>query len=395
MGFTPIQTGLALVPFTAGLIATSQLTPRLLPCLGERVIGSTGLAGLVLGIAWTALMAADADAHTSIVTVLLPSILLGPGAGATFAPATAVIMHQAPTEHIGAAASLTQGLQQLGGGMGLAVLAGVLSATGGLEGGLGAALPATAAFLLAGLLLFGLWARRIPAPDTPRMITPAPRPHPGELLMSDTDPRYEAAFWDQRYHQPNPLWSGQPNPALVEAASALVPGTALEAGCGEGADALWLAQAGWQVTGTDFSAQALARAADHTPAALAGRLTWQKADIRTWTPHDDGAPCYDLVTASFLHFPSPLRLAVFAALASRVARDGHLVIIGHHPSDLDTAMPRPPEPDIFYTADDLIDDLPAHAWKPVTRTARPRTATTPDGRQVTIHDTVLTAQRTH
>ncbi|CAL9436235.1 MFS transporter [Streptomyces sp. DH-12] len=361
MGFTPIQTGLALVPFTAGLIATSQLTPWLLPRLGERVIGSTGLAGLVLGIAWTALVAADADAHTSIVTVLLPSILLGAGAGATFAPATAMIMHQAPTEHIGAAASLTQGLQQLGGGMGLAVLAGVLSATGGLEGGLGAALPATAAFLLAGLLLFGLWARRIPAPDTPRMITPAPRPHPGELLMSDTDPRYEAAFWDQRYHQPNPLWSGQPNPALVEAASALVPGTALEAGCGEGADALWLAQAGWQVTGTDFSAQALARAADHTPAALAGRLTWQKADIRTWTPHDDGAPCYDLVTASFLHFPSPLRLAVFAALASRVARDGHLVIIGHHPSDLDTAMPRPPEPDIFYTADDLIDDLPAHA----------------------------------
>ncbi|GGQ33540.1 hypothetical protein [Streptosporangium pseudovulgare] len=56
--------------------------------------------------------------------------------------------------------------------------------------------------------------------------------------MSDTDPRYEAAFWDQRYHQPNPLWSGQPNPALVEAANALVPGTALEAGCGEGADAL-------------------------------------------------------------------------------------------------------------------------------------------------------------
>lgn len=211
--------------------------------------------------------------------------------------------------------------------------------------------------------------------------------------MSNTDPRYEAAFWDQRYNTPNPLWSGQPNPALVEEVTALTPETALEAGCGEGADAIWLAQAGWQVTGTDFSAQALARAAGHTPAALAGRLTWQQADIRTWTPDDD-APRYDLVTASFLHFPSPLRRAVFAALAARVAPGGHLVIIGHHPSDLDTAMPRPPEPDIFYTADDLIDDLPATAWKAVTRTARPRTTTTPDGRHVTIHDTVLTAQRT-
>lgn len=167
LGFTPIQTGLALVPFTLGLIATNQLTPRLLPRLGERVIGIPGLSGLVLGIAWMALVAADAGPDTSIVTVLLPSILLGAGAGATFAPVTAVIMHQAPSEHIGAAASLNQGLQQLGGGMGLAVLTSVLAATGGLEHGLGTTLLATAAFPLAGLILFGIWARRIPAPDTP------------------------------------------------------------------------------------------------------------------------------------------------------------------------------------------------------------------------------------
>jgi EmrB/QacA subfamily drug resistance transporter len=166
LGFTPIQTGLALVPFTFGLIATNQLTPRLLPRLGERVIGIAGLSGLVLGIAWMALVAADAGPDTSIVTVLLPSVLLGAGAGATFAPVTAVIMHQAPAEHIGAAASLNQGLQQLGGGMGLAVLTSVLAATGGLDHGLGATLLATAAFPLAGLILFGVWARRIPAADT-------------------------------------------------------------------------------------------------------------------------------------------------------------------------------------------------------------------------------------
>jgi predicted MFS family arabinose efflux permease len=164
LGFTPIQTGLALVPFTLGLITTNQLTPRLLPRLGERAIGIAGLSGLVLGIAWMALVAAGAGPDTSIVTVLLPSVLLGAGAGATFAPVTAVIMHQAPAEHIGAAASLNQGLQQLGGGMGLAVLTGILAATGGLDHGLGATLLATAAFPLAGLVLFGLWARRIPAP---------------------------------------------------------------------------------------------------------------------------------------------------------------------------------------------------------------------------------------
>ncbi|WP_051371075.1 MFS transporter [Streptomyces sp. 142MFCol3.1] len=166
LGFTPVQTGLALVPFTLGLIATNQLTPRLLPRLGERVIGSAGLSGLVLGIVGMALVAADASPDTSIVTVLLPSVLLGAGAGATFAPVTAVIMHQAPSEHIAAAAALNQGLQQLGGAMGLAVLTSVLATTGGLGHGLGATLLATAAFPLAGLILFGVWARRIPAPDT-------------------------------------------------------------------------------------------------------------------------------------------------------------------------------------------------------------------------------------
>jgi EmrB/QacA subfamily drug resistance transporter len=167
LGFTPIQTGLALVPFTLGLITTNQLTPRLLPRLGERVIGIAGLTGLVLGIAWMSLVAADAGPDTSIVPVLLPSVLLGLGAGATFAPVTAVIMHQAPAEHIGAAAGLNQGLQQLGGGMGLAILTSVLTGTGGLENGLSTTFLVAAAFPLTALILFGTWARRIPAPDTP------------------------------------------------------------------------------------------------------------------------------------------------------------------------------------------------------------------------------------
>ncbi|GAA4574035.1 hypothetical protein [Planotetraspora kaengkrachanensis] len=70
------------------------------------------------------------------------------------------------------------------------------------------------------------------------------------------------------------------------------------------------------------------------------------------------------------------------------------MIVGHHPGDLDTAMPRPPEPGLFYTADDLAADLPGHVWTVITRTARPRTATTPDGTPVIVHDTVLTARRT-
>lgn len=210
-----------------------------------------------------------------------------------------------------------------------------------------------------------------------------------------TDPRFTAAFWDERYSSTQRLWSGDPNAALVEEAAALTPGTALEVGCGEGADALWLASRGWRVTAVDFSAQALRRAEAHTPEHLAGRVTWQQDDVQAWSlvPGDDPA-AYDLVAAAFLHFPSVVRRQVFAALAGRVAPRGHLLIIGHHPGDLDTAMPRPQEPDLFYTADDLAAELPASQWAVLRRSARARTATTPDGEPVVIHDAVLHAQRT-
>lgn len=215
---------------------------------------------------------------------------------------------------------------------------------------------------------------------------------PTVYVMTENDPRFSAAFWDQRYRSTGQVWSGEPNPALIDEVSSLVPGTALEVGCGEGADAIWLAGRGWQVTGVDFSIQALDRAAEHTPAHLAERVTWQHADIRDWRPGD--VRRYDLVTTTFSHFPEPIRRSVFAALAARVAPEGHLVIVGHHPSDLDTPMPRPSEPGLFYTAGDLAADLPAREWRFLTKAARPRAATTPDGTPVTIHDTVLTARRT-
>jgi hypothetical protein len=150
------------------------------------------------------------------------------------------------------------------------------------------------------------------------------------------------------------------------------------------------------VTAVDFSAQALRRAEAHTPEHLAGRVTWRQDDVQAWSPvPGDDAAAYDLVAAAFLHFPSVVRRQVFAALAGRVAPRGHLLIIGHHPSDLDTAMPRPQEPDLFYTADDLAAELPASRWAVLRRSARARTATTPDGEPVIIHDAVLHAQRTH
>jgi MFS family permease len=98
--------------------------------------------------------------------LLGPFLLLGLGAGLTVAPLTAVIMHNAPREHLGAASSLNQAMQQLGGAVGLAVLSTVFAETAGASGaatGISTALTVAIAFPLLALLLFAVWARRIAA----------------------------------------------------------------------------------------------------------------------------------------------------------------------------------------------------------------------------------------
>src|SRR4051794_25845689 len=103
--------------------------------------------------------------------------------------------------------------------------------------------------------------------------------------------------WDDRYAESHRIWSGNPNVALVAEIAGLPPGRALDLGCGEGADAVWLARQGWQVTAADISPVALVRAAEH--AADAGvTVDFQHHDLSQTFP--DGT--YDLVSAQFLHF---------------------------------------------------------------------------------------------
>src|SRR5579859_3036709 len=90
----------------------------------------------------------------------------------------------------------------------------------------------------------------------------------------------DQAYWEERYRSSNALWSGNPNPQLVSEATDLAPGSALDVGCGEGADAIWLADRGWLVTAVDISTVALergaARAREAGP-AVAKRITWSHA----------------------------------------------------------------------------------------------------------------------
>lgn len=135
----------------------------------------------------------------------------------------------------------------------------------------------------------------------------------------------DATFWDTRYAEDGDVWSGHANTALVAEVGELPPGRALDLGCGEGGDAIWLARRGWTVTAVDISAVALAKAAEH--ATRAGvRVDFQRQDLGTSFP--DGT--FDLVSAQFLYPRGDVsREQILLAAAAAVAPGGILLIEGH------------------------------------------------------------------
>jgi 2-polyprenyl-3-methyl-5-hydroxy-6-metoxy-1,4-benzoquinol methylase len=198
---------------------------------------------------------------------------------------------------------------------------------------------------------------------------------------------HDAAFWDERYRAREAAWSAEINERVADAVAGVTPGRALDAGCGEGADAIWLAEHGWDVTAADISAVALERGRANDPT---GRVEWLQADLLVWVP---AASSYDLVTAHFIHFPSPQRETMFRRLAAAVRSRGTLLIVAHHPSDLQTTARRPPMPEVFYTADEIAAQLEPEDWEIIDAGAFSRSAVDPDGQSITVHDTVLRARR--
>ena len=153
--------------------------------------------------------------------------------------------------------------------------------------------------------------------------------------MSDTDAR---SLWEERYGTA-PVWSGKVNESVRAWGESHRPNEgdkALDLACGEGGDALWLAQAGWQVTGVDFASAAITRAS-RAAAERGLTVTWFTADLTTWSP--DAA--YRLVSLSFFHESPEIRHAVWNVAASAVAEGGTLLITAHAPS-ADPDAPGPP-----------------------------------------------------
>ncbi|GAA1353410.1 bifunctional NAD(P)/FAD-dependent oxidoreductase/class I SAM-dependent methyltransferase [Streptomyces beijiangensis] len=199
------------------------------------------------------------------------------------------------------------------------------------------------------------------------------------------------AFWDARYAESNRIWSGNPNVALVQEVAGLEPGRALDLGCGEGADAIWLARQGWQVTATDISAVALERAVAHAKeSAVADRVDFQRHDLTDSFPEG----VFDLVSAQFLHsmgeFP---REEILRRAAAAVAPGGTLLIEGH------SGLPhweKDPHPGVHLpTPDEVLASLslPEGAWEVLVSTEHERIQNDPEGTPTTRTDNTLKLRR--
>lgn len=217
-----------------------------------------------------------------------------------------------------------------------------------------------------------------------------PGPH-GAAAAQTAAAETAAASWDDFYRSHQRVWSGTPNAALVEEVAALPPGTALDLGSGEGADAVWLARRGWRVTAVDVSRVALDRAAEHAAAAGVGeRVDWQCHDLAASFP----AGSYDLVSALFLHsFREMPRERVLRAAAAATAPGGLLLIVGHAgPPSWVTDAHAAPE---FPTPEEVHAglDLPAGQWEVLRSAVYERPTTGPDGRPATRPDNTLKLRR--
>jgi len=164
----------------------------------------------------------------------------------------------------------------------------------------------------------------------------------------------DATEWDRRYLDTPSPWTDNANAFLVAETKDLHPGRALDLACGEGRNALWLAQRGWRVTGLDFSSVAIERA--RVRAAEEGLdASFETADLREWRP--DGRA--DLVCLLYLHLVHEEIAPIMARAAEAVAGGGTLFVIGHHVDNLDHGTGGPQASEVLYTQDDLT------AWCPL------------------------------
>jgi len=210
-----------------------------------------------------------------------------------------------------------------------------------------------------------------------------------DVQAEEMKPPRNAAEWDETYASTTQLFSGRPNFALVTDVSGLRPGRALEVGCGEGADAVWLASQGWAVTALDVSQVALERAAQSARQS-AVHVQWVHAGLV-----DAALPAagFDLVSAQYPALRSSPDHNAERALLRVVAPGGLLHIVFHAGFDSHEAKARGIDPADYIWPTDIVAALLAGDWHIGVDTRRPREVPTGDAEHQHTDDVVIQARR--
>jgi SAM-dependent methyltransferase len=171
--------------------------------------------------------------------------------------------------------------------------------------------------------------------------------------------------WDRKYAE-GLVWSVEPNRFLVAEAEGLELGRALDLACGEGRNAVWLAALGWDVTAVDFSEVAIARSRER--AAREGlEVDFICADLLDYRPEPQA---FDLVLVFYLQIPAGERRVVLARAAGAVAPGGTFLLVGHDSLNLTEGVGGPKYPELLYTPDDIVRELPGLEVEKAERVSR-------------------------
>lgn len=155
----------------------------------------------------------------------------------------------------------------------------------------------------------------------------------------------DATEWNQRYRGTDRLWSAEPNVFVADRLGSLRPGRGLDLASGEGRNAIWLAQQGWDMTAVDFSEAAIERGR-----ASSDEVSWVVADVRTWEPDD----LYDLIVVAYLQ----LLVDEFEPLIQRavtwLAPGGELFMVGHDRSNIEHGVGGPQVPEVLWDIEEIV-----------------------------------------
>jgi SAM-dependent methyltransferase len=158
----------------------------------------------------------------------------------------------------------------------------------------------------------------------------------------------DSTAWDERYAATELVWSAGPNQFVERELAELQPGRALDLACGEGRNARWLAERGWQVVAMDFSPVAIEKGR-----RLSNQVDWQVGDALT----AELPTRLDLVVIAYLQIPAEERAMVVRRSFAALAPGGRLFVVAHDTTNLVEGTGGPQDPDVLYTADDVLADL--------------------------------------